>query len=112
MLRAYPKSVIKKFGRVNVFMLLDATEGFADVASMKTVNAILLSAYKHNLTLKWLVGSDVIGTTLTDSISEAHPGSISDPVPFADVAVTEQVPFGCVVEVDKGFLTENECFVL
>jgi regulator of replication initiation timing len=56
MLRAYPKSVIKKFGHAHIFMLLDATEIFAEVASMKSVNAILYSAYKHHSTLKWLVG--------------------------------------------------------
>lgn len=53
--RAYPKSVIRKFGHGNIFMLLDATEIYAQVASMKTVNAILYSAYKHNSTVKLVV---------------------------------------------------------
>ena len=60
MLRAYPKSVIKKFGDADIFQILDATEIFTDVASMKTLNAILYSAYKHSSTLKWLVGYCVI----------------------------------------------------
>ncbi len=34
MLRAYPKSVIKKFGHANIFLLLDATEILANIASM------------------------------------------------------------------------------
>lgn len=58
MLRAYPKSVIKKFGHAFIFYLLDATECPAEIASMKTVNAILYSAYKHSSTVKWLVACD------------------------------------------------------
>lgn len=112
MLRAYPKSVVKKFGHANIFMMLDATEGFAEVASMKTVNAILYSAYKHSSTLKWLVGSDPIGAVWNDSISEGYPGSISDPVATAVSAILEQTPYGFAVEVDKGFLIENDCALL
>ena len=44
LLRLYPKSVIKKFGRANIFELLDATELGVKVGSMETVNAILYSA--------------------------------------------------------------------
>ena len=54
LLWAYPKSVIKKFGRADLVILLDATEIRTEVASMKTVNTVLYSVYKHNLTLKWL----------------------------------------------------------
>ena len=112
MLRAYPKSVIKKFGHAHIFMLLDATEIFAEVASMKSVNAILYSAYKHHSTLKWLVGCDPIGTVWNDSISEGYPGAISDPIQTIVTNILEQIPFGCAVEVDKGFLIENECAFL
>jgi len=62
-------------------MLLDATEIFAEVASMKSVNinAILYSAYKHHSTLKWLVGCDPIWTVWDDSVSDGYPGAVSDP---------------------------------
>ncbi len=109
MLRAYPKSIIQKFGHAKIFMMLDATECFADIASMKSVNAILFSAYKHKSTLKWLVGCDGIGTTWDESISDAYPGSISDPMQTAVTKILDQIPFGFAVEVDKGFLIENEC---
>lgn len=112
MLRAYPKSVIRKFGHAQIFMLLDATEIFADVASMKSVNAILYSAYKHHSTLKWLVGCDPIGTVWDESISDAYPGAISDPIQTIVTKILEQIPFGCAVEVDKGFLIENDCVTL
>lgn len=112
MLRAYPKSVIKKFGHANIFMLLDATESFAEIASMKTVNAILYSAYKHNSTMKWLVGCDPIGTVWNESITDGFPGSISDPMCTAVTEILHQIPFGCAVEVDKGFLIENDCALL
>jgi hypothetical protein len=112
MLRAYPLSVVRKFGHAATFMLLDATEIFAEIASMKTVNAILYSAYKHNSTIKWLVGCDTIGTTWNDSITDGYPGAISDVAQTAVTAILEQIPFGCAVEVDKGFLIENECAML
>ena len=59
--RAYPKSLLKKIGHANIFLLLDATELRAQVASMKTVNAILYSAYKHNSTMKLLAACNPIG---------------------------------------------------
>ena len=109
MLSAYPKSVLNKFGHANICMLLDATETYAEVASMKTVNSILYSAYKHNSTLKWLVGCDPIGITWAGSISDGYPGSISDPVATDVSNILDQVPFGCATEVDKGFQIENAC---
>ena len=42
----------KKFGCINVLMLLDATEIRADVALMKTLNVTLYLIYKHNSTIK------------------------------------------------------------
>ena len=112
MLRAYPMSVIKKFGHAHIFMLVDATEIFAEVASMKSVNAILYSAYKHHSTLKWLVGCDPIGTVWDDSISDGYPGAVSDPILTTVTKILEQIPFGCAIEVDKGFLIENDCALL
>ena len=94
MLRAYPKSHIQKHGNAQVFMLLDAKEGFADTASMKTVNAILYSAYKHHSTMKWLVRCDPIGTVWNDSISDGHGGSISDPMFTYVTNILEQIPAG------------------
>ena len=112
MLRAYPVSVIRKFGHAIIFMLLDATEEHAETASMKTINSVLYSAYKHHSTLKWLVGCDPIGTVWDESISDGYPGSISDPVATAVSKILEQVPYGFAVEVDKGFLIENDCALL
>jgi hypothetical protein len=112
LLQSYPKSVIQKFGQARIFMLLDATEAFADTASMKTVNSILYSAYKHHSTMKWLVGADPIGTVWNDSISDGHGGSVSDPVFTQITKFLKQVPFGAAVEVDKGFLIENMCAAL
>ncbi|KAL7549609.1 hypothetical protein ACHAWF_013483 [Thalassiosira exigua] len=95
MLRAYPKSIIKKFGHANIFLLLDATEIYTDVASMKTVNAILYSAYKHNSTLKWLAACCPIGSFSKDSIGQAHGGSISDPFATRVSSILESIPYGC-----------------
>ena len=54
MLQAYPKSVIKKFGHVNIFALLNVAKIGAQRVSMKTVNAILYSTHKHGSAIKWL----------------------------------------------------------
>ena len=110
MLRAYPVSVLRKFSSIAIiYMLLDATEIRADVASMKNMNSALFSAYKHSSTAKWLVGSDVIGTTWSDSIPDASPGAASDPVMVAITRILEQIPAGMAVEVDKGFIIDNAC---
>jgi hypothetical protein len=93
-------------------MLLDATEGYAQVSSMKTVNAILYSAYKHHSTMKWLVGCNPIGAVWNSSISDGFGGSISDPMLTFVTNILEQIPFGSSVEVDKGFLIENLCALL
>jgi hypothetical protein len=88
MLRAYPISVLRKFGHAKLFMLLDATEVFADIASLKTVNAILYSQYKHNSTLKFLVGCDPIGTTWSSAISNGYPGAIVKPAAWKSSRLT------------------------
>ena len=92
--------------------LLYATKGFADIVSMKTVNAKSYSAYKHHLTLKWLVGCDPIGTIWNESISDGYGGSISDPMFTFVTDILNQILCGNVVEVDKGFFTENMCALL
>eukprot|EP00562_Extubocellulus_spinifer_P031445 CAMPEP_0178710732 /NCGR_PEP_ID=MMETSP0699-20121125/17939_1 /TAXON_ID=265572 /ORGANISM="Extubocellulus spinifer, Strain CCMP396" /LENGTH=841 /DNA_ID=CAMNT_0020359303 /DNA_START=197 /DNA_END=2725 /DNA_ORIENTATION=+ len=109
MLRAYPASVVRKFGHAFLFLLLDATEERADTASMKIMHAALFSAYKHHSTLKWLVGSDPIGTVWDDSISNAYPGAISDNMQTVATSILDIVPFGWAVEVDKGFLIDSDC---
>ena len=43
MLQAYRKSVIKKFGHINICVLLAVTKIGAQLASTKTANAILYS---------------------------------------------------------------------
>ena len=112
MLSAYPKSVIKKFGHANIFALLDATEIGVEVASMKTVNAILYSAYKHGSTMKWLAACCPIGSIADPMLGSGHGGSISDPVATSVSTILESLPFGMAVEVDKGFLIENGCALL
>lgn len=101
MLSTYPVSHIRKLGHAKTFMLLDATEIFAEVASMKTVNAILYSHYKHSSTIKWLVGCDPIGTTWDDSISNGYPGAISDPVQTSVTSILDQKDVASTQKVGK-----------
>eukprot|EP00978_Attheya_sp_CCMP212_P021548 scaffold63058_cov69-Attheya_sp.AAC.2 len=109
MLGAYPESVIRKFGEAKIFMLMDATEIQAEIASMKLFNSALFSTYKHNSTIKWLTGTDPIGTSWDDAIPKGHPGGASDMVMTIVSEILEQVPPGMAVEVDKGFLIDNLC---
>ena len=92
-----------------MWILLDATEMSVEVPSMKTVNGIMYSAYKHESTMKWLAACDTIGAVADPMIGVGHGGSISDPVATAVATILESVPFGMAVEVDKGFLIENQC---
>eukprot|EP00978_Attheya_sp_CCMP212_P003638 scaffold7620_cov46-Attheya_sp.AAC.1 len=107
MLSAYPDSVIRKFGKANIFMLMDATEITAEVASMKLMNSALYSAYKHNSTVKWLTGTDAIGTSWYDAIPPGRPGGAGDGVMTVVIEILDQIPPGMAVEVDKGFLIDN-----
>ena len=66
---------------------------------MKTIkNAILYSAYKHNSTIKWLVGCDPIGTAWDKSISSGYPGAIRDQEPSTDIrlplSILDHIPVG------------------
>ena len=101
--------MIKKFGRENIYMLLDATKIGAMVSSMKTVNAVLYSAYKHGSTVKWLAACDPIGAVANPMVGSGHGGSISDPVATSVSEMLAIVPHGMSIKVDKGFLIENEC---
>ena len=67
-LRACPKIMIQKFGYTSAFMILDATEAHADVASMNPVDVGLHSAYKNNSTMKCLVRCDPIRIVWDESI--------------------------------------------
>ena len=79
---------------------------------MKTVNAILYSTYKHDLTMKWLAACCPIGAVADKFIGSGHGGSISDPIATNVSKMLNTVPYGLKVEVDKGFLIENECALL
>eukprot|EP00978_Attheya_sp_CCMP212_P030655 scaffold113536_cov54-Attheya_sp.AAC.1 len=109
MLSAYPDSVVRKFGKANIFMLMDATEITAEVASMKLMNSALYSAYKHNSTVKWLTGTDAIGTSWYDAIPPGRPGGAGDGVMTVVTEILDQIPPVMTVEVNKGFLIDNLC---
>ena len=98
----------QKFGHASTFMLLDVTEAHYDVASIKSVNNILHLAYKHHSTMKWLVGCNPIRTVWDESISSEYHDSVSNVVGTAVTTILDQIPFGCVVEVHKEFLIDND----
>eukprot|EP00978_Attheya_sp_CCMP212_P008149 scaffold19021_cov44-Attheya_sp.AAC.1 len=109
MLRAFPVSVLRKFGKAHMFMLMDATEITTEIASMKMMNSALWSSYKSHSTLKWLTGTDAIGNSWKDSIPKAHPGGRGDGVMTVVTKILNQIPPGMAVNVDKGFLIDNIC---
>ena len=93
-------------------MLFDAMEIRADVASIKTVNAVMYSPYKHNFTLEWLTGCCSIGALSGDIIGAGHGGSISDQVATTVSQILKSVLFGMGFKINKGFLIENKCAFL
>jgi len=62
--------------------------------------------------MKWLAGCDPIGCCCDKSISAGYVRSISDSVATSVSAILKQTPYGCAVEVDKGFLIKNDCALL
>ncbi len=42
-------------------------------------------------------------------VGTGHGGSISNRIPMVVSIILEHIPFGMAVEVEKGFLIENEC---
>ena len=104
--------MLKKFGHANIFALLDATEIGVEVASMKIVNVIMNSPYKHGSTCKWVVACCLIGAVANPMVGVGHGGSVSDAVATVVATILESLPFGSAVEVDKRFLIENECALL
>lgn len=79
----------------------------ANVASMKMVNAMLYSVYKHSSTIKWLARCDTIGATWDNALGTGAGGSISNPMATAVSTILEHIPFGMCIEFAKGFLIKN-----
>ena len=63
-----------------------------------------------NLTNK-LQRVESVGIPWAESISEGYPGAASDPLITTATDILERVPYGCAVQVDKGFLIDNDCAV-
>jgi hypothetical protein len=112
MLRAYPEAMLRKHGHCRIGPILDATEQFTQDTSRLKVHACLFSAYKNHTTVKFLAGCDGIGVTWADVLPDGYPGAISDPVLTALTEILKRAPFGTYVQVDKGFLIDNDGIIL
>ena len=75
-------------------MLMDTTDAHADVASMKLVNDILHSSYKHHSNMKSLVMCDPIRIVWDECISSGCTGSVSNVVGNTVTKTLDQIPFG------------------
>jgi hypothetical protein len=107
MLRAYPRRFIEADGHARCFLLLDATEVFAQKSSNNNVASSTHSDYKKHCTVKFLGACDPIGCAWGACVPDGYPGRISDVVLTYDTKILRQVPLGDYVKVDKGFLVEN-----
>lgn len=72
------------------------------------VHAALFSTYKDRPTLKFLAGSDGIGVTWAKLIPDGKPGAALDQAMMKVTKILRNCPFGWNVEVDKGFVVDNE----
>jgi hypothetical protein len=108
MLAAYPCSLQRKWGHARTAFLLDACEVQSQDATRLAVHAAWFSTYKDRPTLKFLAGSDGIGVTWAKLIPDGKPGATSDQAMTKVTKILRNCPFGWNVEVDKGFVVDNE----
>jgi hypothetical protein len=108
MLAAYPCSLYRKWGHCRTALLLDACEQETQDATQLAIHASLFSTYKDRPTLKFLAGCGGIGETWAALIPDGFPGAISDPAMMKVTDILKNCPFGWNVEVDKGFVVDNE----
>lgn len=110
LLGAYPYRFIRAFGDARSFMLLDATEVQAQIVHMTSAHTAMYSDYKNHDTVKHAASCDPIGCPFNESVPmDGYPGFLSDPILTEKTGILSCIPFGMVVEVDKGFLIDNLC---
>lgn len=86
------------------------TQARTETPHSTDTHATMYSDYKHYDSMKFLAGCDPIGCTFDGSLpKDAHGGSLSDPVETEKTGILDCIPYGFLVEVDKGFLIDNLC---
>ena len=90
----------------NCRIIIDCTEFTVEKPRTKLNSASLLfSNYKHNLTVKYLIG--VAPNSAVTYISEGYMGSISDKMVTDDSGVLSHLKAGDLILADKGFLLHD-----
>ena len=107
MLRAYPRRFVETDGHARCYLLLDAFEIFTEQSSNSNVSSSTHSEYKKHCTVKFLGAVDPIGCSWAGTVPDGNTGRLSDVIATKDTKILRQVPFGHVVQGDKGFLVDN-----
>jgi hypothetical protein len=107
MLRAYPSRFIEVDGHARCFLLLDAFEIFIQQATNPNVSSSTHSDYKQHNTSKHLGGTDPLGCSWKDTISDGGCGKATDVLLTEKTKILRQIPFGHTGKVDKGFIVDD-----
>jgi len=83
-------------------LTLDCTEFFIQTPRRSALGKLTWSSYKHHHTVKVLVGLNRAGEVAF--VSPCYPGRASDKQIITFTKILEQLPPGCSIMVDKGFL--------
>lgn len=90
----------------SVRVILDCYEVWVEAPSSLSLNAAMYSDYKGRTTFKVLVG--VTPTGYVSFVSNAYPGSISDPEITRQSGILDKMEAGDRLMVDKGFTLAAE----
>ena len=86
--------------------IIDCTEIFIERPKSLTARAQTWSNYKHNNTIKYLIGISLAGAVTF--LSTGWGGRVSDKVLTLESGFSEKVSHGDCILADRGFLIEQE----
>jgi hypothetical protein len=109
-LRRYPRSFIEKHGHGRIVMILDCCDQGMEDPRLRNLHSVLYSSYHAQTGAKFGVGCTPFGVVPHPWCSEGYPSSVSDPnLVDSSKIIANNLRRGDMVQVDKGFLIENEC---
>jgi hypothetical protein len=108
--RRYPINFVEKYGHGRISMLLDCCDQEFEDPRFRSLHSVLYSSYHAQTGAKFGVGCTPIGTVPHPWCTDGYPSSVTDPnLVTASGIIANNLQRGDVVQVDKGFLIENEC---
>lgn len=107
-LRSYPLHLVRVFGHARIMMNLDASDVKGETARFSESQTASYSMYHSQTGAKLLVGCTPIAALPHSWIPDAYPSGVSDEaMTEATGIIRDNLRFGDMVNVDRGFCVEN-----